>query len=448
MSRETPEGAAKVGGGGGRDDGLNRDDDELGQEQIIWFKEDENWELTWPIWHMLPRDERKALALKHGYKTIGDFEEYMTLQRGLTDSSTTTSPYPNNLVYPEYPTRQQADGHDDAKLHANPEEDVESEDEELEEAIRKQQLDAEERLSTDELMRLGGNILMLPDELLHKVFAWLPVDTYATLALVSPHWKAFTRTEAVYRRLCERLYLNQSKRRALHVHRFGNSYRSMLEKRPRVRAGGGVYVMKYTKVKPVQRDMWTEVRGPFTAISFSCPSSLLTLHFSLSQSNRFRLEVSVGFFCCMLVRLCRLLNNLLYFISLTAAILEMVYYRYLYFQEDGRVLYALTCSGPHEMFRRLRKMCLHETDYADPAAVWGTYTVQKTHVTVSARQPWQFVKLEMTIQPQYRLHGKWGYLSFDRHMTSESGNFEDWSNDRVVFDVPEEPFRFVKDKRL
>ena len=30
---------------------------------------------------------------------------------------------------------------------------------------------------------------------------------------VSPHWKHLTRTESVYKRLCERLYLNQSKRR-------------------------------------------------------------------------------------------------------------------------------------------------------------------------------------------------------------------------------------------
>ena len=243
------------------------DNDEKTTE--IWFKEEERWELTWPIWHMLPRDERKALAIKHGYKTIGEFEEYMTLQRGITDSSTTAAqrPYENNLVYPEYhhpTTTTAADA--DQKMHAKPTkpdeaEDVESEDEELEEKIRKQQAAAEEQLSTDELVRVGGKILILPDELLHKVFAWLPVDTYATLALVSPHWKAFTRTEAVYRRLCERLYLVQSQRKALHVHRFNNSYRTMLEKRPRVRAGGGVYVMKYTKVKPVQRDMWTEVRA-------------------------------------------------------------------------------------------------------------------------------------------------------------------------------------------
>lgn len=368
--------------------------DEEPVREAIWFNEEEQWELTWPIWHMLPRGERKAIAAKHGYKTIGDFEEYMTLQRGITDSATVSQTYENNLVYPEYHPSG-AEIHKDEKFTAKStivEEDVDSEDEELEEAIRTQQEAAVERLTTEELMNVGGKILLLPDELLHKVFAWLPVDTYATLALVSPHWKAFTRTEAVYRRLCERLYLVQSQRKALHVHRFNNSYRTMLEQRPRVRAGGGVYVMKYTKVKPVQRDMWT--------------------------------EIPVG------------------------AVLEMVYYRYLYFQEDGRVLYALTSVGPHEMFRRLRKMCLHETEYTDPAAVWGTYSVQKNKVTVNARQPWQYVRLEMTIQPRYRLHGQWGYLSFDRHMTSDRGNFEDWSHDRVVFEVPEEPFRFVKDKRL
>jgi hypothetical protein len=102
------------------------------------------------------------------------------------------------------------------------------------------------------------------------------------------------------------------------------------------------------------------------------------------------------------------------------------------------------------MFQRFRKMCLHleEHQYTDPVAVWGTYEVHKTRVTVKARQSWQYVQLDLSIQPQYRLHGRWGYLSFDSHMTSPSGCFEDWSNDRIVFDVPEEPFRFVKDRRL
>lgn len=239
------------------------------EQQEVWFREDERWELTWPIWHMLPRAERKTLALKHGYKTIGEFEEYMTLQRAVGDS-TEASPYSNNLVYPsDVPhmrEENQADPRGPVRDDAEAD-DASSADEDLEEEIESELEGAIDRLPTIELLRVGGRILALPDEMLHRVFEWLPVDAYATLALVSPHWKSFTRTEHVYRRLCERLYLNQSKRRALHVSRFGNSYRTMLERRPRVRAGGGAYVMKYSRVKPIQRDMWTEVRdkGEFYA---------------------------------------------------------------------------------------------------------------------------------------------------------------------------------------
>ena len=50
------------------------DDSEL-DSSPLWQKAEEGWELTWPIWHMLPRDERKELANKHGYKSIGEFEE-------------------------------------------------------------------------------------------------------------------------------------------------------------------------------------------------------------------------------------------------------------------------------------------------------------------------------------------------------------------------------------
>ena len=127
------------------------------------------------------------------------------------------------------------------------------------------------------------------------------------------------------------------------------------------------------------------------------------------------------------------------------AVLETIYYRYLYFQEDGRVLYALTCSSPHEMFRRFLKLCL--TREEDSAAVWGTYQVSGRQVIVRARQPWQYVKLEMTIQP-INLHGRYGYLSFDRHVTSSCQDFNPWDSSTMEFEVPDEPFRFVKERRL
>ena len=385
------------------------DDDELDARQV-WLREDERWELTWPIWHMLPRQERKTLANKHGFDKIGEFEEWMSLQQAERDttgdvslrqpslSGTTASSvsslasshnnyYPNNLVLP--PPEGQVDHivstGEREKTDLDEASDVDESSVEGQDETTSALLEAS-GIPTEELLSLGGQILVLPAEILHRCFSYLAVDAYATLALVSPHWKPFTRTEAVYKRLCERLYLHQSKKRELHVSRFGYSYRNMLLLRPRVRANGGVYVMKYSRVKPIQRDMWT--------------------------------EVPVG------------------------AILETTYYRYLYFQEDGRVLYALTTAPPHEMFRRLRKVCLQKA--SDDAAVWGTYEVAKRTVSIHAVQPWQHVRLRLTIQPN-TIHGRYGYLSFDKHETSSSGDFD---MDKLDFDVPDEPFRFVRDRRL
>lgn len=240
----------------------------------------------------------------------------------------------------------------------------------------------------------GGLPLLLPDDILHRAFSYLDVDMYGTLALVSPFWKSFTRTEVVYKALCVRCYMNQSRRKALHVSRFGHSYRAMLETRPRVRTGGGLYVLKYAEVKQIQRDMWT--------------------------------EIPVG------------------------AILETVYYRYLYFQEDGRVLYALTSSPPHEMIQRLLKMKI--TGEPDRAAVWGRFEVSKNDVKVWACQPWHDVRFEMKLLSEGQLDGSKGKfcaMSFVRHQSSATGNFDEYySPDLVNYKVPDECFRFLRDWRL
>lgn len=125
--------------------------------------------------------------------------------------------------------------------------------------------------------------------------------------------------------------------------------------------------------------------------------------------------------------------------------MESTYYRYLYFQEDGRVLYALTSTPPHEMFRRLLKVCLKKHD--DPVAVWGTYQVQKNGLTITARQSWHTIQFDLTIE-QRSSHGRFGALTLDRHLSSPSGSFEEWSHDRVEYKVPTEQFRFVKAKFL
>ena len=262
------------------------------EEPIHWPNPD--WTLTWPIWHMLPRHERKELAQKHGYRTIGEFEEYMSLQQAFGDASTDNlQPYDNELVYAT--ARANRGNSNSNSNHSNERlqtegattldgttkeqkprkcelDDDDDDDDDDDSTANEEQTSIEyefddsqdvlhcaEYNSNEERCRRGGLLLVLPEESLHKIFEFLPVDAYATLALVSPHWKSFTRTEAVYQRLCERLYLNQSHRRALHVSRFGNSYRIMLERRPRVKACGGLYVLKYAKIKKIDRNMWTDV---------------------------------------------------------------------------------------------------------------------------------------------------------------------------------------------
>ena len=228
-------------------------------DDVVWFRQEERWELTWPIWHMLPHQERKALASKYGYHTIGEFEEYMTLRRAVGET-TTEQPYENALLYAGQEETLQNELVVKSKLEKK-ESAVDEEEDESEGEIENDLLSeaGTEELNEEDITERAGKILFLPEELIHKLLEWLPVDVYATLALVSPHWKYLTRTESVYKRLCERCYLNQSKRRSLNVARFGHSYRNMLENRPRVRAGGGFYVMKYSTVKKIQRDMWTEV---------------------------------------------------------------------------------------------------------------------------------------------------------------------------------------------
>lgn len=413
--------------------------------------EQEEWELTWPIWHMLPWLERKELAKKYGYKSIGEFEEYMSLERAL-DNSSSPQPYDNELAYhPDLraannitntkdfdPERERSkfekdqisetcvdvgdddyddcdknsgDGvgnmsdictHNHAKSNDNKIE-LRMEDEKIMNNNMENDFESEE-----EYYEHAGYVLKIPEDLLHKVFGFLPVTVYTTLALVSPYWKHMTRTESVHKKLCQRIYLNQSKKAQLRIHRFQNSYYNMLCNRPRILAGSGVYVLKYSRVRKIQRDMWT--------------------------------EIPVG------------------------AILETTYYRYLYFFEDGTCLYALSTKQPQEIFHKIYKVLLKSSrknqTNDDPTISYGTYQIQKNNLVVIAKQSYQFVKFALEIelppnnnsggiyksslQPNYRF----GALVMKNHYTSETGDFNDYSYNRVEFEVPLQLFRFIKDKRF
>ena len=357
----------------------------------LWSGSNKGWQLTWGIWHRLPREEQKKIALQHGLKSIGEFEEYVSLQQAVDDSEYSMTEAEITPQVPAFNRNEESSTNPNETENSDVDVDgSDDEDDEDQTSLKCEDSELTSGMSMEELVLIGGQILLLPSEILHQIFAWLPVDAYGTLALVSPHWKFLTRTEAVYKRLCERLYLNQSKRRQLHVSRFGGSYRKMLETRPRVRAAGGCYVLKYSKIKRVERDMWC--------------------------------EIPVG------------------------AILETVYYRYLYFHEDGRVLYALSNSPPKVMFGRILNVILNKEE-TDSAIVCGKFQVQKYNCMVVAKQPWHTVKFEITIVPE-SIHGRFAALTIDRHLTSVSGCFDEWPYDSVEHKVPDKQFRFIRDSRL
>ena len=67
---------------GENENGLHIEEDRSSSlsSSLLWSGTGTGWELSWPIWHMLPRQERKDIALQHGYNTIGEFEEYMYVE--------------------------------------------------------------------------------------------------------------------------------------------------------------------------------------------------------------------------------------------------------------------------------------------------------------------------------------------------------------------------------
>lgn len=364
----------------------------------------DTWELTWPIWHLLPAHERKDIALKNGFRTIGDFEEEVILSRALNEEDR------NGNEISSYKTTQQGstvmrqqngrsrDTSSDRKQEEEEDDDDDADDDDSVVAtsdnnqIVEDAVDSEEK---DKNVKAGGYILLLPDELvLYHIFPYLSTEYFAACALVSPHWKGFTRSELAYKELCKRSYLNQSKRKALHVARFGGSYRTMLEKRFRVKTGCGLYILKCTKIKKIQRDMWT--------------------------------EIPIG------------------------AILESTYYRYLTFYEDGKVLYSLTSKPPHEAIPIFVKIQAgHPTTHS---TVFGHYEIQKDMVTVKIQHPWHHVKLVLRILENGApgaAEGRFWALQFVKHQSSASNNFDEyWSRDLVEYEVPPNPFLFVRNWKL
>ena len=347
------------------------------------------YHLTWPIWHLLSLAEKEEIAARRGL-SVGVFEEEINLQRATElseEPQNESHRYVSAFQTMESDTREYIEYVDDDNDN-----DTSSENDDNESSIdyvdpTQQDALSNVRPSEDDVESgHGGAMCLLPDEILFRIMLYIDVDTFGIMAMVSPHWKFFTTSEYAFKILCERSYLNQSKRKVLNLQRWG-SYRNMFINRPRVRLNG-MYVLKYKHIKKIERNMWT--------------------------------EIPMG------------------------AILEQIYYRYLCFQEDGYVLYALTASPPYDMIPRFAKM--KRSQNIDKQAVVGRYEISKYDIKVWTSHRWSDIRLDLSIIAGYphRRVSNFTELKLVRHRLSQSGDF-DHSDDVVNLQVPtEKMFRFVR----
>ena len=103
------------------------------------------------------------------------------------------------------------------------------------------------------------------------------------------------------------------------------------------------------------------------------------------------------------------------------------------------------------MLPRFVKMNL--TGGKDKNALWARYEVHRHNVTVWASHSWHDVRFELKLlsndEKVSGVKGVFNAMSFERHVSSVSGNFdENESTDLVKFTVPTKPFRFFRDWRL
>jgi len=85
------------------------------------------------------------------------------------------------------------------------------------------------------------------------------------------------------------------------------------------------------------------------------------------------------------------------------------------------------------------------------SAIFGTYQIQKDIVTVDIEHPWHHVKLVLRVLEDGAAlaKGRFWALQFEKHQSSVSNDFDEyWSRDLVEYDVPKQPFQFLRNWRL
>lgn len=118
--------------------------------------------------------------------------------------------------------------------------------------------------------RVGGSWHNLPHELVDKILMYLAdVDMCGYILIASK--STFQPSEVIFKFLCELIYLKQTRKKQLNVSNWGNSWKSMIIHRPRLRLNG-YYSLRTMYTKAYCNDaFWEEKKLESVEVTFYLP---------------------------------------------------------------------------------------------------------------------------------------------------------------------------------
>lgn len=274
------------------------------------------------LWHIMTLEEKRKAAHSLGLR-ISDWETMQSLNAALQESEYSVFSEKNAFMScGEKLGRRKQESVKES-------DDYESEEETVAlvpffETECKEEVDGE---------KYSDLICSLPNCVHITICQFLDSDSICYSSLVSPHWH-FLRDEELYKDLCKRTYLVQSKKKTLNPNKW-KGWKNMYKWRPRVRTNG-FYMMRKAKIRNPQLDMWTKAKP--------------------------------------------------------GEILEIVYFRYFQFDvpSPGKVLYSLVHVGPEEAKSILKP--------GNKQAFEGTYVVQRNEVFVEVYTSYARVIFELELE--------------------------------------------------
>lgn len=225
-------------------------------------------------------------------------------------------------------------------------------------------------------------LIHLPEHLLTQLILFLDEDTIGSCICTCKHWNQVLNDDSVYKELCCRIFPIQCRKSAQRAHlqlRRCKTWFEMLCRRPHVRYNG-LYWLRISYYKKPEWNMWTP-------------------------------EITPG------------------------SVLQVVYYRYFYFQRDGTLLYAMLFKPPKEVINIFKKrgIKVHK----------GEFHVERNRVLITVNTPDSVVEFRLQIGTKGR--GRNVSLKLLEHYSFSEPDRTGWI---VNFDTNGEVFRYYRSRKL